>query len=158
MNPTPAFDDRRPRRVLPSIGAVLAGFALTFVLSVLGDGVMHASGIFPPFGQPMATSLFVLATLYRTVFTVAGGYLTARLAPGRPMRHARGAGRDRHRRRDRGHARDLGQGTGVRPQVVPALSDRARPAERPVRRVDPGAGRELDGRARLMDVTSRPAR
>ena len=85
MSSTPAPENRR---VLPSIGAVLAGFALTFVLSVLGDVVMHASGVFPPMGQPMAASLFVLATAYRTVFTVAGGYLTAGLAPRRPMRHA----------------------------------------------------------------------
>jgi len=30
----------------------------------------------------------VLATAYRTIFSVAGSYITARLAPNRPMLHA----------------------------------------------------------------------
>ena len=45
-------------------------------------------GIFPPLGQAMTDQLFVLATAYRTVYGVVGGYVTARLAPDRPMRHA----------------------------------------------------------------------
>jgi peptidoglycan/LPS O-acetylase OafA/YrhL len=77
-----------PRRVLRSIGAVLAGFLATFILSIATDLVLHAAGVFPPWGQPMSDALFVLATVYRTIYTVAGGYVTARLAPGRPMAHA----------------------------------------------------------------------
>jgi hypothetical protein len=38
-------------------------------------------------GQPMSDALFVLATVYRTIYTVAGGYITARLAPEQPMTH-----------------------------------------------------------------------
>jgi hypothetical protein len=76
-----------PRRMLRSIGAVLAGFFTTFILSIGTDLVLHALDVFPPWGQPMSNALFVLATVYRTVFTVAGGYVTARLAPNRPMGH-----------------------------------------------------------------------
>ena len=36
----------------------------------------------------MADRLLGLATLYRTVYGVLGSYLTARLAPRRPMLHA----------------------------------------------------------------------
>ena len=36
----------------------------------------------------MSDGLFVLATAYRTVFAIAGCYITARLAPDRPMMHA----------------------------------------------------------------------
>jgi hypothetical protein len=36
----------------------------------------------------MSDALFVLATAYRTVYAVTGSYLTARLAPNRPMQHA----------------------------------------------------------------------
>lgn len=36
----------------------------------------------------MPDSLFVLALAYRIVYSVAGGYLTARLAPDHPMQHA----------------------------------------------------------------------
>jgi len=82
-----------PRRGLMAspartIGAVLAGFFATFILSVATDLVLHATDVFPPWGQPMSNALFVLATVYRTIYTVAGGYITARLAPDRPMGHA----------------------------------------------------------------------
>jgi hypothetical protein len=77
-----------PRRILRSIGAVAAGFFACFILSIATDLVLHAAGVFPPWGQPMSNALFVLATVYRTLYTVAGGYITARLAPNRPMGHA----------------------------------------------------------------------
>jgi peptidoglycan/LPS O-acetylase OafA/YrhL len=76
-----------PRRVLRSIGAVFAGFFATAILSIVTDLVLHAAGIFPAWGQPMSDALFVLATAYRIVYTIAGGYITARLAPDRPMAH-----------------------------------------------------------------------
>jgi hypothetical protein len=80
-------DPTRTRRIWRGIGAVAAGFVTTFALSVGGDVVLHATDVFPPWGQPMTTSLFVLALAYRTVFTVLGGFVTAKLAPDRPMRH-----------------------------------------------------------------------
>ncbi len=76
------------RRIGRSIGAVLAGVLAIVVLSLATDVVLHATGIFPPMGQPMSDALFLLATAYCTVYGVAGGYLTARLAPDRPMQHA----------------------------------------------------------------------
>jgi hypothetical protein len=75
------------RRVPRRIGAVLAGFFATFILSVATDLALHATGVFPPWGQPMSNALFALATAYRTIYTVAAGYITARLAPDRPMAH-----------------------------------------------------------------------
>ena len=85
----PALAGPHPtRRFLPSIGAVLAGFLATAVLSIGTDAALHAAGAFPAIGQIMSDPLFVLAAAYRAVYTVAGGYLTARLAPHRPMRHA----------------------------------------------------------------------
>ncbi len=78
----------RPRRTLRSIGAVFAGVLAVFILSLGTDVIMHATGIYPPWFQPMADSLFVLATAYRVVYGVAGGYIAARLAPDRPMQHA----------------------------------------------------------------------
>ena len=73
--------------MMASSVAVGAGFFATALLSLGTDIVLHAIGVFPPWGQPMSAALFVLATAYRTVYTVSGGYLTARLAPRRPMRH-----------------------------------------------------------------------
>lgn len=77
-----------PRRLWRSTGSVLAGVLAIIVLSIGTDMVLHATGVFPALGQPMADALFVLATAYRTVYGVAGGYITARLAPDRPMQHA----------------------------------------------------------------------
>jgi len=76
------------KNTLTSIGAVVAGFVAVFVLSLGTDVVMHIAGVFPQLGQPMSDALFVLATLYRTVYCIAGSYIAARLAPNRPMEHA----------------------------------------------------------------------
>ena len=76
----------RPR--LASVGAVAAGFIVTALTSTGTDAVMHTAGIFPSAPQLMSDLLFALAAAYRALFTVAGGYVTARLAPDRPMHHA----------------------------------------------------------------------
>jgi hypothetical protein len=67
--------------------AVAAGFAVTAGLSLATDAVLHGTGVFPGWGEPMSDRLFAVATVYRCAFTVLGGYVTARLAPARPMRH-----------------------------------------------------------------------
>jgi hypothetical protein len=81
-------EPHRPRRVLRHIGAVLAGLLAVVILDTTIDAVLHATGVFPPFGQPMADALFLLAVAYRAVDGVVGGYVAARLAPDRPLAHA----------------------------------------------------------------------
>jgi hypothetical protein len=81
-----------PRRILRSLGALLAGFLVVVVLSVGSDMALHASGVFPPWGEQMSDAHFVLATAYRTLYAVLGSYVTARLAPSRPMKHALAGG------------------------------------------------------------------
>ena len=78
----------RPRHVLRSVGAVLAGLLAVVVPSTVTDLVLHRTGAFPPEGQPRADALFLLATAYRVAYAVLGGYVAARLAPDRPMTHA----------------------------------------------------------------------
>ena len=79
----------RPRRLLRSIGALLAGFLAIVILSTATDMALHATGIYPPINERMSSDkLFVLATAYRIIFGIAGCYLAARLAPDRPMKHA----------------------------------------------------------------------
>ena len=75
-------------RTLRRVGAVLAGLLLVIITSTATDALMHGTGIFPPLGWPMPDSLFVLALAYRIVYGIAGGYLTARLAPDKPVKHA----------------------------------------------------------------------
>jgi hypothetical protein len=74
--------------VLRSIAAVMAGLLIIFALSLGTDALMHATGIFPPWFQPMATPLWLLALAYRSVYAVLGSYIAARLAPHQPMKHA----------------------------------------------------------------------
>jgi hypothetical protein len=74
--------------MLRRIGAVLAGLLVIVILSLGTDTVLHATGIYPPWFEPMAGPLWLLATAYRIVYGVAGSYITARLAPDRPMTHA----------------------------------------------------------------------
>jgi len=81
-------ETQSPRRIARSIGAVLAGMLAVVILSLGTDLALHAAGIFPALGDRMSDNLFVLATVYRTIFAVLGGYITARLAPNRPMQHA----------------------------------------------------------------------
>ena len=67
---------------------MLAGLLAIFAITTVNDIVMHATGIFPPWGQPMSSALFLVALAYRIVYGVLGCYIAARLAPDRPMRHA----------------------------------------------------------------------
>lgn len=75
------------RRGFQSVTAVIAGFAVTAVLSVAVDALLHALQIFPKWGDPIPDSPLMVALAYRAAFTVLGGYTTARLAPNRPMAH-----------------------------------------------------------------------
>ena len=84
MTTTVIDESRTGRRV----AAVTAGLVAIFVLSLGTDVVLHATGVFPRWGRPMAERLFVLAASYRVVFDVFGCWLAARLAPDRPMAHA----------------------------------------------------------------------
>ena len=76
-----------------SVAAVLAGLMLNVILLSATDLLLVAVGIFPPlreFGHPasFSDSLLLLALLYRTAYGVLGCYLTAKLAPRRPMTHS----------------------------------------------------------------------
>jgi hypothetical protein len=71
-----------------SIWAVLAGMLVIIVATTLVDIVLHAAGVFPPMDQPINDALALFATSYRIVIGVFGAWLTARLAPDKPMKHA----------------------------------------------------------------------
>lgn len=74
---------------LKSTGAVLAGLVFIFSTHMGIDHFMHTIGVFPPYGEPMTDSgQYLIALSYRIVFTVIGCFITAWLAPCRPMLHA----------------------------------------------------------------------
>ena len=77
------------KETLKSIGAVIAGFAALVILSVITDGVLEKMGVMKT--EPFAENpvwLIAIIVLYRTIFNTFGCYLTARLAPNKPMKHA----------------------------------------------------------------------
>jgi hypothetical protein len=87
--PNPAAIAHSSRHRMRSIWAVFAGFVAVVVLSLGTDQVLHVLNVYPPWGQPMYDpALNLLALGYRTVYTIIGGYIAARLAPRAPMRHA----------------------------------------------------------------------
>ena len=71
-----------------SIWAVVAGVLVIIIVTTLVDIVLHTVGVFPPMDEPINDALALLATSYRIVIGVGGAWLTARLAPDKPMKHA----------------------------------------------------------------------
>jgi len=68
---------------------VIAGLAANVLLAMAADQVAYAAALFPqPPEVTYETLPYVIATTYRAAFGVAGAWLTARLAPSDPMRHA----------------------------------------------------------------------
>jgi len=71
-----------------SIRAVAAGVLFIIVVTTIVDLALHAAGIFRSAKEPLTDALALVASSYRLVIGIAGGWFTARLAPDRPMRHA----------------------------------------------------------------------
>src|SRR4029079_8780804 len=73
---------------LRTAGALIAGFLTVAVLSTAADAVLHAINYYPNDATVGSDAELAVALAYRTVFTVLGGYITARLAPSHPQRLA----------------------------------------------------------------------
>jgi len=76
------------KNTLKSIGAILAGFVLVVILSILTDLIMVSTGLMKDPFDLNTTGFIIFVIGYRSFYGVAGAYLTAALAPDRPLRHA----------------------------------------------------------------------
>jgi hypothetical protein len=75
------------KTLLKSIGAVIVGLLSVVVLSIGTDAVLRAAGVFPSLDTGIyAAPLLALALVYRSLYAVLGGYVTASLAPFNPTR------------------------------------------------------------------------
>lgn len=75
--------------ILKRIGAVLVGFLLIGFLGFIADTILQQLGILPiPTEHKFETGHTLLALSYHLLFAVFGGFVTARLAPDRPIAHA----------------------------------------------------------------------
>jgi len=73
---------------LKSIGAILAGFVLTVILSLGTDFALNAVSFLKMENFKENSTIVVLVVIiYRFIFNVVGCYLTAKLAPSSPMKH-----------------------------------------------------------------------
>ncbi|MFA6364950.1 MAG: hypothetical protein WCW78_00925 [Candidatus Paceibacterota bacterium] len=77
------------KTIFKSTGAVVAGFFTVAILSIATDFVLESLGILPPQTNPGAyvTWMLAFALFYRSIYTIVGGYVTAKVAPQNPMRH-----------------------------------------------------------------------
>ena len=76
------------RSIFKSIGAGLAGILVGALLATATDFVLESLGILPKDNLYVATWLIWAVLAYRTIFTILGCFVTAKLAPSRPMLHA----------------------------------------------------------------------
>lgn len=76
------------KTILQSVGAVLAGFIFICVTHTATDAILESVGILPKGNLYVSTPMILFVLGYRAVFSVIGCYITARLAPAHPMRHA----------------------------------------------------------------------
>jgi hypothetical protein len=76
--------------MIRSILAIAAGFISIGLLAFGADAVLRnvMPGAFSPAGRVDSVPVLLLIMSYVLVFAVAGCYLTARLAPNRPLKHA----------------------------------------------------------------------
>jgi hypothetical protein len=75
------------KNILKSIWAILAGFLVTVILSIVTDQILEKTGLMKTPFEYNSSGFIIFVILYRTIYGILGSYITAWLAPGRPMRH-----------------------------------------------------------------------
>jgi hypothetical protein len=73
---------------LKSVGAVAAGFIFIVLTHTGTDAILENAGVLPKGNLFVGPGLILIVLGYRAVFSLFGCYITARLAPQKPMQHA----------------------------------------------------------------------
>lgn len=76
------------KNTLKSIGAVIAGFIFIGITHTSIDAILESAGVLPKGNLFVSTWLILFVIGYRAIFSIAGCYITAWLAPNYPMRHS----------------------------------------------------------------------
>jgi hypothetical protein len=77
------------KTIWKSIGAVFGGFLAGTILTVAADFSMQSLGLMDMDKfKSTPTGIVLIVTLYRFIFSIAGCFIVARLAPDNPMKHA----------------------------------------------------------------------
>ena len=77
------------KKTLKSIGAVLAGFITFSILSGVASAILVSIGVYPNGKLPLHGSLLVIIGILggQAIFNMVSCFVTAKLAPFKPMRH-----------------------------------------------------------------------
>ena len=76
------------RQLGRSVLAVIAGMAVGIAVTLITDVVLRKAGVLPPLGERVPDRVLAWVTAYRVFYGIAASYLTAYLAPYRPIAHA----------------------------------------------------------------------
>lgn len=76
------------KTTIKSIGAVLAGLIFIVITHTATDAALQGAGVLPKGNLFVGAGLILIVLGYRAVFSFIGCYLTAKLAPRHPMKHA----------------------------------------------------------------------
>ena len=76
------------KTTMKSIGAVFAGLIFIVITHTATDAILKGAGVLPKDNFFVGTGLILIVIGYRAVFSFIGCYLTAKLAPHKPMKHA----------------------------------------------------------------------
>jgi hypothetical protein len=76
------------KQFLKSVWAVLAGFILVAGASITTDIILTKTGLMKQPFHLNTTSFIAFVVFYRCLYGTTGSYLTAKLAPGNPIKHA----------------------------------------------------------------------
>jgi MFS-type transporter involved in bile tolerance (Atg22 family) len=76
------------KEILNSIGAVLAGFIFIGITHTSIDAILESAGVLPKGSLFVEAWLILIVIGYRAIFSIAGCYISAWLAPNYPMRHS----------------------------------------------------------------------
>jgi len=68
------------KKIFKSIGAIVAGFVTVVILSIGTDFLLESIGVFPTGQIIFTTWMLIVAFLYRSIYTIIGGYVTAKLS------------------------------------------------------------------------------
>ena len=89
MTETPSSDSSPSNSTIGrSILCILVGFVVVVAITIVTDVILHKIHFYPPLGEYNSSSVLIWATVYRTIYGVIGSYITAAMAPARPMKHA----------------------------------------------------------------------
>ena len=78
----------RSKSIARSFVAVVAGFVFIAVTHTVTDKILETAGVLPTGNLWVGPGLVILVLGYRAVLSLIGCYITARLAPSKPLKHA----------------------------------------------------------------------